>query len=185
MGWFFSASWWWPHCCAVWMQKIEILFFCHSYKRVWRRERWKAAGHHPENFLLVEQYGLSLMSQSHSFQYFGSEVSLFWLQQGYNISYITFSLPFLGLTTLVLGSLDSLELSPRTVSVHYGTPQTWLPFVLCLRPWLLCVSHFCSLFLSGQLPCLIFLQIFFVSAHCRILPTPLGCCLFAFCSPSL
>lgn len=41
-------------------------------------------------------YGLFLMSLSHSFQYFGPEVSLFRLQQGYNISYITFSLPFLG-----------------------------------------------------------------------------------------
>lgn len=74
---------------------------------------------------------LSLCPSPIPFNILVLNASLFKSQQGYNISFITFSLLFLGLTTLLLGSVDSLELSAvsHTVSVYFGTPQTWLPFV--------------------------------------------------------
>lgn len=113
MGHFFAASWWLPHCCAVWMQEMEILFFYHSYERDWRGEGWKTIGHHPEDLLLGELHGLFLVSRPHPFPCFGPEVSLFRSQQGHNTPYLTFSLPFLGLTTL----LSCISRFPETLSI--------------------------------------------------------------------
>lgn len=102
-----------------------------------------------------------------------------------------FPLPFLELTTLFLASVDSLGPSAsyisRTVPAHFGTPQIQLPFALFeTAPQLFCVSHFCSLSLSGLLPSLILLhRILLLVLIAGFSPTLWGCCLFPFCFPSL
>lgn len=111
--------------------------------------------------------------------------ALFRSQQGHDTPCLTFSLPSLGLTMCSLTSVNSLGASASS-PIYNCSCALWdfsVTSPVCplfgMAPWLLSLSHFCSLFLLGPLPSLILLhQIVLLVLIPGFYPIPLGCCLF-------
>lgn len=107
-----------------------------------KRERCKTTGHHPEDLLPGDLHVLFLAS--HSFSYFGPEVSLFRSHQGCNTPCLTFSLPFIGLTTV----FSCISRFPGTLSSSITYLGVFLHTLGVLRhdSYLFCLKlhrHYC------------------------------------------